>query len=189
MFSPVNNSQSSKAARILKRTLNMNILLLIPVLPITLACVVHEEYNGFPLRNISDLGIAAIKNNHTIVEDLVKSGCEVNYNGTFFGFIQDNDFDEIYDEDYEYDYGDVDGENHTNSYDYAYGEDHAHGDNHTYDDDHSHGDHHIYGYDYGDDHEHGDHHDPVHSEEYADLEYYNDTNMTDITKNYKVIYI
>ena len=45
----------------------MNILLLFPVLPITLACLVHEEYNGYPLMNISDLEIAAIENNHTIV--------------------------------------------------------------------------------------------------------------------------
>ena len=70
----------------------MNILLLIPVLPITLACVVHEEYNGFPIRNISDLGIAAIENNPVIVDDLMKSGCEVNYNGTTMYFI-------VYDED------------------------------------------------------------------------------------------
>ena len=97
----------------------MILLLLFSVLARNLGCVIHEEYLGY--TNISDLGVAAIDNNDLIVEDILKSGCEVNYNGTvFIARPEDLDYGDEYDYEYDYDeYEDYYDENKT-TYEYGY---------------------------------------------------------------------
>merc|ERR1719318_367482 len=46
------------------------------------ACKVYDEYLDGYYYNITELGVAAVKNNDDAIDNLVNSGCDVNYNGT-----------------------------------------------------------------------------------------------------------
>ena len=74
------------------------------------SCRVYEEYlDGFYF-NISALGVAAIKNDADAVDDLVKDGCDVNYNGTGIRWINMKYVSDTLDKDYtneEYSYEDA----------------------------------------------------------------------------------
>ena len=74
-------------------------------------CQVFDEYLDYV--NITELGVAALENNADAVDDLVKNGCDVNYNGTGIRLInmkyvhedqkvEDYTYNYNYDE-YEYD--------------------------------------------------------------------------------------
>lgn len=85
-------------------------------------CKIHEQ--EFIFYNISDLGVAVLDNNLDAVDDLIKKGCDVNYNGTgLYVEIMSDDYDYEYDyyedyEDYEYGeyYGYQTGENDNSSF-------------------------------------------------------------------------
>ena len=98
------------------------ILLSLLVVRAFTTCNVYEEYLDGYYYNITELGVAAIKNDADAIDDLVKSGCDVNYNGTGVNWMNLKYVYEQGEEEYnyeEYSYGD---EYHEDAFSILYGE-------------------------------------------------------------------
>ena len=88
------------------------ILLIMLVCPFVRTCRIYQEYLDY--TNITELGVAALENNDEAVDDLIKGGCDVNYNGTGVKLLNLKyvyDDDEPLDEEYTYNYEEYDDEN------------------------------------------------------------------------------
>merc|ERR1719431_2280748 len=86
--------------------------LLILFLGTSNTCRVYQEYLDY--NNITELGVAALENNYEAVDDLIKGGCDVNYNGTGVKLLNLKyvyDDDEPLDEEYTYNYEEYYDEN------------------------------------------------------------------------------
>merc|ERR1719318_1956671 len=86
------------------------------------ACKVYDEYLDGYYYNITELGVAAVKNNDDAIDNLVNSGCDVNYNGTGVTWMNLKYVYQQGEEEYtyeEYSYGD---EYHGEDFSILYGE-------------------------------------------------------------------
>ena len=75
-------------------------------------CRLYAEYDDGYYYNITELGVAAVKNDVEVIDDLISTGCDPGYNGTgiqwiSMEYVNEQDEEEYTDDNYIYSYDDL----------------------------------------------------------------------------------